>query len=161
VVGFYSRLVGHQSIAGRDLVRHDRNLATSTTVRHAMTVSNFEKARDRIWLQDPMASPPFKGEWIKPESLHAFIDKTSMLETAHVTAAVTPDPDRFPASGGALNDSLQLMTLIPNRTAIVHPGATPRSKPAFDDHDLARFRLGAPFRTRRKALLLVGWKGPI
>jgi hypothetical protein len=154
VVGFYSQLVGHRSIAGAELIRHDRNLANSTTVRHAMTVSNFQRAKKRIWLQDPMGRPPFRGEWIRPASLHAFVDKTSGEANARVTAAATPDPDKFPPDGDSLNDSMKSMALVVNRRAVVREGATPRRRPAFDGQHPTRFRLGQPFAADRVFPLL-------
>jgi hypothetical protein len=154
VVGFYSELVGHRSIAGAELIRHDRNLAKSTTVRHAMAVSNFQKAKNRIWLQDPMGKAPFRGEWIRPASLHAFIDKTSRKANARVTAAATPDPDRFPPEGGTLNDLMKSMAPVVNRRAVVRKGATPRRRPAFDGQRPARFKLGAPLAADRVFPLL-------
>jgi hypothetical protein len=158
VVGFYSRLVGHKGISGLDLVRWDRNLATSTTIRHAMAVSNYQVTSNRIWLQDPMGILPFNGEWIRPESLHAFIDKRGSGPNDRVTAACTPDPDRFaPAEErDVLNDHLKGMTLVPNRRAKVLAGATPRSQPAFDGHNPARFKISAPL-TANSAAPLLGW----
>lgn len=157
VVGFYSRLKGHKSLAGRELIRHDPNLALSTTVRHAMTVSNFQKATattpERIWLQDPMGVPPFKGEWVRPESVHAFIDKRSNVVGARVTAAVTPDPDKFPPDR-PLEEVLKSMTAVANRRAVVKTGATPRSRPAFMGHDKDRFKLAPPLTTDRTDPLL-------